>query len=76
MIEMFTNIAPMPGFEWVQVSETKFNRYVDENVLVRQSNGKIQRFYDCEVDAITAIKEMHRFDFYEEAMFYVQKEKK
>lgn len=76
MIQMNCNIAAMPGFEWTQVSENKFYRHVDENVLVRQTNGKIQRYYDCACDAITAVAEMHNVEYGTEMFYYVQKEKK
>lgn len=76
MIEMFTKIPPMPGFEWIQVSEGKFQHYVDDNFLVAQTNGKIRKYYDCELDAITAIKEMHNFDFTSDYLYYIQQEKK
>lgn len=76
MIEMFTKETPMPGFEWIQVTEFHFQEYLDKYCLVRQNNGKTRKYYDCDCDAITAIAELHGFDGGSDMMYYVQREKK
>lgn len=72
MINMITNEAPLKGYEWCQVSEMKFIRFTEENFLVRQSNGRVRKYYDCTLDAITAIAEVHT----EDTMYYIQRKKK
>lgn len=72
MIDMITKEAPVKGYEWCQVSEAKFNNFVEKNFLVRQSNGRVRKYYDCTLDAIIAIAEVHM----EDTMYYIQKEKK
>lgn len=76
MVEMFSERAPLKGHEWVQVTETKFERFCDSNCLVRWTNGKIREYYDCEKDAVTAIAELHQIESGWTDMFYVMQEKK
>ena len=55
---MYKCKEPLKGYEWKTVSEEAFDNFCEENYLVRQTNGRVQEYYDCGLDYITAVQHL------------------